>query len=89
MTPNAIRVIVKTVRDRAAAAIEQYIRQLVEADGGRIELLEVTDAHIVVRLSGVRSGCPGQPYTVSRIIEPALKRALGADVHVEARFSDS
>jgi Fe-S cluster biogenesis protein NfuA len=86
--PNAIRVSLKTVRDKAAAAIEQYIRPLVEADGGRIELIDATEARVVVRLSGACSGCPGQPYTVSRIIEPALRRALGVDVHVEARFGD-
>jgi Fe-S cluster biogenesis protein NfuA len=89
VTLNTIRVTVETVRDQAAAAIEQYIRPLVEADGGRIELLEATEARIVIRLFGVCSGCPGQPFTVARVIEPALRRALGVNIEVEARFGDS
>ena len=56
------------------------------ADGGEIELVEVKDRTVVVRLSGVCAGCPGQPYTVSGVIEPVLKRALGDDIIVEARF---
>jgi Fe-S cluster biogenesis protein NfuA len=87
--PDPFRVTLPSVRDRAAAAIEEYIRPLVEADGGRIELLDASDTRVVIRLSGTCSGCPGQPYTVSRIIEPALRRALGADVQVEARFGDA
>jgi hypothetical protein len=34
----------------------------------------------------VCAGCPGQPFTVTRVIEPALKRALGKTIEVEARF---
>jgi NifU-like protein len=73
------------VRDKAAAAIDEYIRPLVEADGGRIELVEVTGTRVVIRLSGVCRGCPGQPFTLTRVIEPALKRLLGPDVELEAR----
>ena len=74
------------MRDKAAAVIDEYIRPLVEADGGHIELIEATDARVVVCLSGTCLGCPGQPYTVARIVEPALKRALGPHIEVEARF---
>lgn len=71
--------------EKAQAAIEQYIRPLVEADGGRIELIDATEARIVIRLSGVCRGCPGQPFTLQRVIEPALKRLLGAHIELEAR----
>jgi Fe-S cluster biogenesis protein NfuA len=75
-----------SVHEKAAAAIEEYIRPLIEADGGHIELIEATETRVVVRLSGVCAGCPGQPFTVTRVIEPALKRALGTTIEVEARF---
>lgn len=75
------------VRERAEALIAEYIRPLVEADGGRVELVEVSNKRVVLRLSGTCAGCPGQPYTLSRVIEPLLKRMLGADTVVEARAS--
>jgi NifU-like protein len=75
------------VQREAESVIEQVIRPLVEADGGGIELLEVTRERVVVRLTGTCAGCPGKPYTVSRIIEPALRKALGSNVKVEARVA--
>jgi Fe-S cluster biogenesis protein NfuA len=73
------------VRDRAEALIAEYIRPLVEADGGKVELVEVSEKRVVLRLTGTCAGCPGQPFTLSRVIEPVLKRFLGADTIVEAR----
>lgn len=75
------------MRDRAEALIAEYIRPLVEADGGRVEVLEATEKRVVLRLSGTCAGCPGQPYTLSRVIEPVLKRVFGAETIVEARVS--
>ena len=77
------------MRERAEALIAEYIRPLVEADGGRIELIEVADKRVVLRLSGTCAGCPGQPFTLARVIEPLLKRMLGADTVVEARTSSA
>lgn len=74
------------LHEQAENAIREYVRPLVEADGGAIELLEVSRERIVVRLSGTCAGCPGKPYTLSQVIEPALRKALGIDVKVEARF---
>jgi Fe-S cluster biogenesis protein NfuA len=76
------------VHEKVAAAIEEYVRPLIEADGGRIELIEATETRVVVRLSGMCSGCPGQPFTLTRVIEPALKRALGTTIEVEARIGE-
>jgi Fe-S cluster biogenesis protein NfuA len=73
------------VLEKAQAAIDEYIRPLVEADGGRIELIDATEARVVIRLTGVCRGCPGQPFTLQRVIEPALKRLLGAQIELEAR----
>ena len=47
-----------SVHEKAAAAIEEYIRPLIEADGGHIELIEATETRVIVRLSGVCAGCP-------------------------------
>lgn len=74
------------MRERAQALIDDVLRPLIAADGGRIELVEVTERRVVVRLSGTCGGCPGQPYTLSRVIEPAFKKAFGPETQVEARF---
>jgi NifU-like protein len=71
------------VREAVEQLIAEYLRPLIEADGGAIELVEVAGTRVVVRLSGTCSGCPGQPYTVLRVIEPALKQALGDEIEVE------
>jgi Fe-S cluster biogenesis protein NfuA len=75
------------VRERAEALIAEYIRPLVEADGGRIDVVEAADKRVVLRFSGLCAGCPGQPFTLSRVIEPLIKRMLGADTVIEARIS--
>lgn len=77
------------MREKAEVVIAEVIRPLIEADGGRLELIEVTGNRVVIQLSGTCKGCPGQPYTLTRIIEPALRRALGTNIEVEARFATS
>lgn len=72
------------MRERAEAAIREYIEPLVHADGGRIELVEASERTIVVRLSGACAGCPGKPYTLEGIIAPVLRRVLGVEVKVVA-----
>ncbi|MFI5306562.1 MAG: NifU family protein [Polyangiales bacterium] len=71
------------MRDQAEKVIAEVLRPLIEADGGHIELLEVSTGHVVVRLTGACGGCPGKPYTLGSVIEPALRRALGQDIDVE------
>ena len=73
------------MREKAEAAIQEYLRPLVEADGGRIELLEVIGRRVVIKLSVACSGCQGQPFTLSRVIEPTLRKLLGPDIELEAR----
>lgn len=73
------------MRDRVEALIAEYVRPLVEADGGSIRVIEVSKTRVVVALSGNCLGCPGRPFTTARVIEPALRKALGAGVTVEIR----
>jgi NifU-like protein len=86
VTGCAIHGTLALVREKAQALIDDYLRPLIEADGGSIELVEVSAERIVLRLAGTCVGCPGKPYTLSGVIEPAVRRALGANVQVEARF---
>ncbi|HSH70936.1 MAG: NifU family protein [Deferrisomatales bacterium] len=49
------------------------VRPSLQADGGDVELVEVTDAGVVkVRLKGACSGCPMSQMTLKRGIERAV-----------------
>jgi len=53
------------------------LRPTLQADGGDVELVEVTPENTVkVRLTGVCQGCPMSSMTLQYGIERALKQAL-------------
>lgn len=52
------------------------IRPSLQADGGDVELVEVKDGVVKVRLKGACSGCPMSTMTLKMGIENQLKRNL-------------
>jgi len=57
------------MKDRVAKAINN-IRPALQADGGDVELVEVTEAGVVkVRLKGACNGCPMAQMTLKHGIE--------------------
>lgn len=61
------------------------IRPHLQADGGDIELIEVTpDGIVKVRLVGACSGCPGAQMTLQLGVERAIKARVPAIKGVEA-----
>jgi Fe-S cluster biogenesis protein NfuA len=53
------------------------IRPSLQADGGDVELVEVTlDGIVKVRLKGACSGCPMSQMTLSQGIEKRLKQSV-------------
>ena len=57
-------------------AVEQAlakIRPMLQRDGGDIELVEVTDGIVKVRLTGACKGCPMSQMTLKMGIERFLK----------------
>jgi len=73
------------MRERAEAAVREYIEPLVRADGGEIEVLEADEKRVVVHLSGACAGCPGQVFSMEGLIVPVLKRVLGEHIEVVSR----
>lgn len=69
-------------RERAEAAIEQLVRPMISADGGDIRIAAWKDDGVVIHLGGSCSGCPGRPYTISRMIEPLLRQQLGDSITI-------
>lgn len=52
------------------------IRPSLQADGGDVELVEVKDGIVKVRLKGACSGCPMSTMTLKMGIENQLKRSI-------------
>ena len=61
------------------------IRSFLQADGGDVELVEVTEEGVVkVKLTGACSGCPMASMTLKTGIEKILKEEVPEVKRVEA-----
>jgi len=58
--------------DAVAVAIDE-VRPMIESHGGIIEVEEVTDGVVKVRLSGTCDGCPSSSATLTYGVEAALR----------------
>lgn len=72
------------MRERVQEVIDE-IRPMLQADGGDVELVDVTDDGVVkVRLTGACGGCPMSHMTLSRGIESRLKSSIPEVSRVES-----
>jgi len=70
--------------EKVKVVIDQ-IRPYLEADGGNIKFIEVTDDKIVkVELQGACRSCPMSLMTLKNGVETAVKKAVPEIVSVEA-----
>lgn len=68
-------------------AVEQAlakIRPLLQRDGGDIELVEVTDGVVKVRLTGACKGCPMSQMTLKQGVERLLMKEVPGLKEVQA-----
>jgi len=64
------------LKDKVQEAINQ-VRPALQADGGDVELVDVTDDGVVkVRLKGACGACPMSTYTLKMGIEQTLKEKI-------------
>jgi len=72
------------LREQVEKALET-IRPHLQADGGDIELVDVSNEGVVsVRLAGACRGCPGALMTLKMGVERILKRQVPEIARVEA-----
>jgi Fe-S cluster biogenesis protein NfuA len=57
-------------------AILDKIRPALQADGGNIELVDIVDGIVKVKLLGACQGCMGAQMTLKMGVEKALKEAI-------------
>jgi Fe-S cluster biogenesis protein NfuA len=60
------------------------IRPMLQADGGDVELVDVQDGIVTVRLQGACGGCPMSQMTLKNGIERMLKQEVPEVVSVES-----
>ena len=71
------------LHDRVSEVVER-IRPAVQADGGDVELVDVTDAGVVhIRLHGACVGCPSSTMTLHGGIERNLRERIPEVTRVE------
>lgn len=63
------------MREKVEAALQQ-VRPGLKADGGDVELVDVTDGVVKLRLKGACSGCPMATMTLKLGIEQVLKERV-------------
>ncbi len=69
------------------ASVEQAlakIRPMLQRDGGDIELVEVTDGVVKVRLTGACKGCPMSQMTLKQGVEKLLMKEVAGLKSVQA-----
>ena len=64
------------MKERVQAALDK-VRPHLQADGGDVELVEITEGNVVkVKLRGACSGCPMSQMTLKMGIERFLKKEV-------------
>jgi len=71
------------VRKKVEEAINK-IRPMLQADGGDVELIDVKQGIVTVRLQGACAGCPMSQMTLKNGIEKLLKKEIPEVVSVES-----
>jgi Fe-S cluster biogenesis protein NfuA len=71
------------MRERVEEALNE-IRPALQADGGGVELVDVDDGIVKVKLTGACGGCPMSQMTLKMGIEKRLKERLPEIKSVEA-----
>ena len=71
------------MKEKVEKALDK-IRPALQADGGNIELVDVTDGIVKVRLTGACGGCPMSQMTLKMGVERALKQQVPEVKSVES-----
>jgi Fe-S cluster biogenesis protein NfuA len=61
------------MRENVEKALEK-IRPALQADGGNVELIDVADGVVKVRLTGACGGCPMSQMTLKMGVERVIKQ---------------
>ena len=71
------------MREKVEEAINK-IRPMLQADGGDVELVDVQEGIVTVRLQGACAGCTMSQMTLKQGIESHVKKVVPEVLSVEA-----
>ena len=71
------------MREEVAKALEK-VRPALQADGGDVELVDVRDGIVSVKLTGACGGCPMSQMTLKEGIEKTIREAVPGIKGVES-----
>ena len=71
------------MKEEIAQALEE-VRPHLQVDGGDVELVDVEDGIVKVRLTGACAGCPMSQMTLKWCVENYLKKKVPGVKTVEA-----
>jgi Fe-S cluster biogenesis protein NfuA len=63
------------MQEKVEQALER-IRNFLRADGGDVEVIEVSDGVVKLRLTGACGGCPMSTLTLKNVVERVIKEQL-------------
>jgi Fe-S cluster biogenesis protein NfuA len=72
------------VRKRVEEVVAADIRPLLQRDGGDIEILDVTDGIVRVRMHGTCGGCPTSILAAIMEVEAELRKRVPEVEYLEA-----
>jgi Fe-S cluster biogenesis protein NfuA len=62
--------------------LNEYIRPMLQKDGGDLELIDIKDTTIYLELRGACAGCAGAGQTLKHLIERTLKEQIDNRIRV-------
>lgn len=63
------------MKEKVQAVLDK-VRPALQADGGDVELVDVVDGIVKVRLQGACKGCPMSQMTLRNVIERVIKKEI-------------
>ena len=63
---------------------DTYVRPMLQKDGGDVELVDIKDRTVYVRMAGACASCIGANQTIKLLVERSLKERVDAEIKVIA-----
>jgi len=72
------------LKSEVEMVLAAFVRPVLQADGGDVELVDVKDGVVKVRLKGACHGCPMASVTLKSRVEAVIKERIPAIKRVES-----
>ncbi|MBN2024555.1 MAG: iron-sulfur cluster assembly scaffold protein [Pirellulales bacterium] len=67
---------------RVERVVDEYVRPLLNRDGGNVEIVDIKDTLVYCRMAGACAGCAGAAQTLRMTIEAPLKELVDERIRV-------